>query len=107
MNNMEGGAQPPQSPPSRRNFLRGVGLFSAFAALASLAGRMLPGKRKTISCAPEKKMVRMLTQEGRLVEVDGALLPPGLYSGQTSGQPLAGGKKISNEELQNWIKKSS
>lgn len=106
MNKKEGSEQ---SPPSRRNFLRGVGLFSAFTVLATLAGRLLPGKRKALSCAPEtkKKMVRMLTQDGKLVEIDAALLGPGALPGQTPGRPLVSGKKISNEELQNWIKKSS
>ena len=96
MNNKE---ESTQLPPSRRKFLRGIGLLSAFSALAALAGRALPGKRKALSCSPEakKKTVRMLTQDGKLVEIDASLLPPGLAS--------AGGKKITKDELQNWIKK--
>ena len=96
MNNKEGSAGP---PPSRRKFIRGIGLLSAFSALAALAGRALPVKRRVLSCVPEKKKktVRMLTQDGKLVEIDESLLPPGLSS--------TGGKKITKEELQNWIKK--
>ena len=41
---------------------------------------------------PKTKTVKMLTQEGKLVEVDIAAIP------ETK-------KKITNGELQNWIKK--
>jgi len=42
---------------------------------------------------PEKKdTVKMLTQDGKLVEIDKNLL-------------AQSGKKISNKELQNWVKK--
>lgn len=40
----------------------------------------------------KKDTVKMLTQDGKLVEIDKTLLA------QT-------GKKISNKELQNWVKK--
>jgi hypothetical protein len=40
----------------------------------------------------QKKIVRMLTQDGKLVEVDASALP-------------AKGKKISDAELQSWVKK--
>jgi hypothetical protein len=45
-----------------------------------------------VKVAPKKQVVKMLTEDGRLVEVDGALLS-------------ASRKKITNSELQNWIKK--
>jgi hypothetical protein len=79
--------------PSRRRFVLGVGVLSVFSAIAALIHFPFHGKKNIISCGPEekKKMVRMLTQDGKLVEIDESLLP-------------AKGKKISNSELQNWIK---
>jgi hypothetical protein len=50
-----------------------------------------PKKSTAISCG-EKSTVKMLTQDGSLVEIDKNLL-------------ASSGKKISNEELQQWIKK--
>ena len=55
------------------------------AALLTAAKFILPSKKK-----PET--VKMLTQDGKLVEVDIAVLP-------------SKKKKITNGELQNWIKK--
>jgi hypothetical protein len=40
----------------------------------------------------KKETVKMLTQDGKLVEIDKNLL-------------AQSGKKISNKELQNWVKK--
>jgi hypothetical protein len=79
--------------PSRRKFVWGVAALSFFTALSALTGIHFPGKRKVISCKPEgkKKMVRMLTQDGKLVEIDESLI-------------TGSGKRISNIELQNWIK---
>lgn len=68
--------------PGRRKFIAwGV----ASAALLTVAKFILPSKKK-----PET--VKMLTQDGRLVEVAIASLPPKK-------------KKITNGELQNWINK--
>ena len=68
---------------SRRKFL-GWGLASA--AVFSAFRFFQPAEKK------EMKTVKMLTQDGKLVEVDIASLPPSK-------------KKITNTELQNWIKK--
>jgi hypothetical protein len=81
-----------ESIPTRRKFVWGFGVLSALSAIALLARSPFPGKRNIISCAPEKKkMVKMLTQDGVLVEVDASLLP-------------AKGKKVTDKELKNWIK---
>lgn len=67
---------------SRRKFITwGV----ASAALFTAVKFILPAKKK-----PET--VKMLTQDGKLVEVDIASLPPQK-------------KKVTNDELKNWIKK--
>lgn len=68
----------------RRKFLAwGI----ASAAMLTAVKYLMPGKPK-----PETKTVKMLTEEGKLVEVDIAALPDKK-------------KKITNRELQNWIKK--
>lgn len=59
----------------------------ASAALFTAIKYVMPGKSK-----PETKTVKMLTEDGKLVEVDIAALPEKK-------------KKITNGELQNWIKK--
>ena len=67
---------------SRRKFITwGV----ASAALLTAVKFILPSKKK-----PET--VKMLTQDGNLVEVAIASLPPQK-------------KKVTNDELKNWIKK--
>jgi hypothetical protein len=78
---------------SRRKFVLGVAVLSVFAAIAS-ALRLPSAKKNVIACAPEskKKTVKMLTQDGTLVEIDEALI-------------TAKRKKISNSELQDWLKK--
>lgn len=68
---------------SRKNFL----LWSA-AALASITASRFWGLRKSKAT----ETVKMLTQDGQLVEVDKSLLS-------------AGSKKISNTELRDWVKK--
>jgi hypothetical protein len=79
---------------SRRKFVWGIAVVSACTSLAAFAGKFLPGRKNIISCEPEnkKKMVKMLTQDGQLVEIDESLI-------------AAKGKKISTGELQNWVKK--
>ncbi len=80
--------------PTRRKFVLGVAVLSAFAAILATMRIPLLAKKNMIACAPEnkKKMIKMLTQDGRLVEIDEALLN-------------ASRKKVSNTELQHWIKK--
>jgi hypothetical protein len=67
---------------SRRKFI-GWGLVSA--AVFSAIKFVRPADKK-------KKTTKMLTQDGQLVEVDITALP-------------SKKKKITNTELQNWIKK--
>jgi hypothetical protein len=66
---------------SRRSFfLKAIGL-SAAAAVTAWFG--FSSKKKT-------EKVKMLTQDGRLIEIDKILLQ-------------SGGKKISNEEIHSWV----
>lgn len=72
-----------QKTPSRKKFL----LWSA-AVLSSITFlKIFTGNEKKKS-----ETVKMLTQDGKLVELNKSLL-------------ASSGKKISNEELQKWIKK--
>ncbi|OSZ81260.1 hypothetical protein CAP36_08505 [Chitinophagaceae bacterium IBVUCB2] len=75
--------QQPTDNSSRKKFL-----FWGAAALASVSAL------KIFTRANKKKevgTVRMLTQDGRLVEID--------------KNRIAVGKKVSDKELQQWIKK--
>ena len=68
---------------SRKKVLGWLGVLSLF----SVAGATInPWKKK------QPKTVRMLTQDGRLVEIDAKLL-------------AAASTKISDKELQNWVEK--
>ena len=69
-------------------------LLWSFTATAVFAMSRLFPRRKKISCAPPIETVKMLTQDGRLVEIDKNLL-------------ASTGKKITNGELQQWINPSS
>ena len=76
---------------NRRKLLAGIGIFSLFPILYTGLFR----KRKpVISCAPpeEKKTMKMLSQNGQLVEVDMSQI-----------ESIQG--KISIQELQTWIKR--
>ncbi|MDP4215590.1 MAG: hypothetical protein Q8927_05265 [Bacteroidota bacterium] len=73
---------------SRKKFVvRGLGGLATVLIAASLpfAWRKKPQKKA--------KMVRMLTEDGRLVEVDESLLP-------------SNKRKVTDGELQGWIKKN-
>lgn len=72
----------PANSSSRKKFL-----WWSAAALVSAAVIRLFGKSKQ----QKSETVKMLAQDGSLVEVDKELLTKG--------------KKITNEELQQWIKK--
>ena len=76
---------------SRRKFVLGLGILSIFGALT----RQSTAKKLIVSCGPvsEKKTVKMLTQDGKLVEIDESMI---------KGQ----GKKITDVGLQSWVKKS-
>lgn len=69
---------------SRKTF---IGWAAAILATASITPLFRAGKK-----AKTKPTATMLTQDGKLVEIDQELL-------------THAGKKISNSELQNWIKK--
>lgn len=85
----------PKELPSRRKFVLGVAILSAFAAVVAALRIPIASKKNVIACLPEskKKMVKMLTEDGRLVEIDESLI-------------TAKRKKISGNELQHWIKKN-
>jgi hypothetical protein len=77
---------------SRRKLIAGIGLLSLLAPLASAA--KAPFIRKNIEAAatPATNKVKMLTQDGKLVEVDQNFLS-------------VIRQKASNEEVKSWIKK--
>lgn len=68
---------------SRRKMVSWLGVFSLFA----MAGAAINPWKKS---SKKPATVKMLTQDGQLVEVDAALL-------------AAGSKKVTDKELQNWI----
>jgi hypothetical protein len=75
---------------TRRKLLAGIGLLSFFPFI-----KLFSKKTPVISCAPppeKKETMKVLSREGHLVEVDVSRI-----------KRIEG--KISNEELQNWIKK--
>jgi len=80
--------------PARRKFVAGIGLLSLFTAASAIFRSPFSIKKKPMVCKSDtkNKTVRMLTEDGRLVEVDEALL-------------TASRKKVTDIELQNWIKK--
>jgi hypothetical protein len=78
-----------QQKSSRRKLIAGIATLGLFP-LAKLGS--FTKKKEVVSCAPEVKKIKMLTQDGTLVEVDAS--------------KIAGAKeKISNEQLQSWVKK--
>ncbi len=70
---------------SRKKFL----LWGAALVSSLTVFKFIPGKKKI---KPVSETVKMLTQDGQLVEIDKKLL-------------ASSGKKISDEELQKWVKK--
>ena len=73
---------------SRRKLIAGLGVLSLFP-IAKLATAFK--KKEVIACAPEVKTVKFLTQNGTLVEVDVTKI---------NGDK----EKISNKQLQSWVK---
>ena len=71
--------------PSRKKFL----LWSAVVVASATVLKFFTGDEKK---EKEKEVIKMLTQDGKLVEIDQELL-------------MTSRKKVSNEELQQWIKK--
>ncbi|HWZ04504.1 MAG TPA: hypothetical protein VNX40_12895 [Mucilaginibacter sp.] len=80
----------PTNSPERRKFVWGMGILSAFAAVESITGISFWRKKKPLN--DKKQTVKMLTQDGRLVEVDVSKISGSM-------------KKITNTEMQHWIKK--
>lgn len=80
--------------PSRRKFVAGFGVLSILAAVGITFAPKKTAKT-ILSCSPpdNKKMVKMLTQDGKLVEID---------ENKLVGQR----KKITDEELKSWVKKA-
>jgi hypothetical protein len=80
-----------RSVKNRRKLLAGLGILSIFPILRIFNFRKAPER---IACSPSdaKETKKLLTQDGQLVEVD-------------MSQIKLLQKKISNEELQQWIRK--
>jgi len=77
---------------TRRKWLAGIGLLSLFPIFKS---GIFSKKKPVISCLPpdeKKETMKLLSQDGRLVEVDVSKIS------QVK-------EKISDQELQQWIKK--
>jgi hypothetical protein len=76
----------------RRKLIAGLGLFSLFPIFKY---GFISKKREIISCTPEtkNKTMKMLTQDGRLVEVD---------MSKINGSK----EKITNNQLKNWVKRA-
>jgi hypothetical protein len=72
---------------SRKKFL----LLTAAALCSTTILRFIPGRKKK-KTNKEGDTVKMLAQDGKLVEIDNKFL-------------TSTGKKISDKELQQWIKK--
>ena len=76
----------------RRNFLKAALAAIGVVGLAGISQK----KPQEISSNKEGKKIKMLTPEGKLVEIDESV-----YS-----QISAAGKKASNKEVQEWMKTS-
>ena len=70
-----------------------MGILSLLAFWKVKFGFLSPGK-KVIACAPGKpvKTMKLLSEDGRLVEVDISNIK-------------SGGQKITDQQLQQWVKK--
>jgi hypothetical protein len=81
----------PAEIKSRRKLLAGIGILSLFSFWRT---GIFNKKKPVISCAPpvQKETMKLLSQDGKLVEVE--------ISQISSKQG-----KISNQDLQGWIKK--
>jgi hypothetical protein len=83
----------PKNAPSRRKFVSRIGALSLLAAVAAAIKLPFSSGKHAIACKPGSmtKKIKMLTQDGSLVEIDESLISPNR-------------KKISDTELQHWIK---
>ena len=84
----------PKNPSGRRKLIFGLGTLSFLALVARVINIPAAQDRKRLNCTPgsKGKSVKMLAEDGRLVEIDETLL-------------ASGGKKVSDEELQHWVKR--
>ncbi|MDB5123575.1 MAG: hypothetical protein JWP94_1704 [Mucilaginibacter sp.] len=84
----------PNSSPSRRKFVWGLGIFSLVTALGAAVKFPFSALKKVPANKSECKntTIKMLTQDGRIVEIEATLMS-------------SNRKKVTNTELQNWIKK--
>ena len=76
--------EPSQKSPSRKKFL----LWGAAALCSATVLKFIPGTKKK-----ENNTVRMLTQDGKLVEVDADKI----YGSRR--------EKVSDEQLKSWVNK--
>lgn len=76
----------------RRKLIAGIGLLSLLAPLASAAKVPFIRKKMKETAQPASNKVKMLTQDGKLVEVDEQFLS-------------AIRQKATNDDLKSWIKK--
>lgn len=84
----------PSEIKARRKLLAGAGL-GLLSLLSFFKFRQIPERNSGISCIPppeNKETIKVLSQDGRLVEVDLSKIK------RREG-------KISDEELKNWIRK--
>ena len=81
----------PNDSSTRRKLIAGLGALSLFPMMNF---RWFNKKEEAISCLPETeiKTIKFLTQEGLLVEVDASKINRSI-------------DKISNKQLQSWVKK--
>jgi len=82
-----------ENSPSRRKFVFRIGALSLLAAFTAAIKLPSPLKKNITECKPDShsKKIKMLAQDGTLVEIDESLIS-------------ANRKKISDSELQHWIK---
>ncbi|MHB8207902.1 hypothetical protein [Mucilaginibacter sp.] len=84
-----------QNLSSRRKFVWGASILSAFVATAATIGGSFWNKKKnatSIGKGTAAKTIKMLTEDGKLVEIDASLI-------------TTNAKKVTDAELKNWIKK--
>lgn len=83
--------QQPTTSTRKKFLLWGAALVSFVTVF-----KIFKGSKKTNATSSDagNGRVKMLTQDGKLVEIDKEML-------------ASGGKKITNEELQQWIKNKS
>jgi hypothetical protein len=81
--------QQPTTPTRKKFLLWSAAIFSSFSVLKFFTGSK---KSKITADGKNTGTVKMLTQDGRLVEIYKNLL-------------ASSGKKVTDEELQKWINK--